>query len=179
MAAKRSVREVAAYVCAAILVVAACAVIWYRFTHHTAVEEPLAVPAVPYNDVRKAAIDLYVEQIKTVFQITLIALGLLIGLVAAKKDEARIVLGDRPEILMFIVAFSLLMLSLYMYYNQLGVLSSVLHSGADVYVSQSHSVIPDIMNPKLIYAGVFQFYFLIAGLFATALTLVSAHWLKE
>ena len=69
--------------------------------------------AAPFNDLTVKAVDLTLDQSRTCFQVTLVVLGALWGLMIAKKDETQIALKDSPEPTMFIVASALLLLSIW------------------------------------------------------------------
>jgi hypothetical protein len=71
------------------------------------IEALTAFSTVPFSDAVKAGMDLKVQESDTLFTVGLILVGGLLGLLAAKPDEARVTLQDRPEIVMFLAAIVL------------------------------------------------------------------------
>src|SRR5438132_13708684 len=64
----------------------------------------VTVQSMKYNERTKAAIDVRLDQGRSLFQLGLLVTGALWGLVIAKPDETRILLRHWPEIVRFILA---------------------------------------------------------------------------
>jgi hypothetical protein len=140
-----------------------------------------AVPFVgerPFNELTKAAIELRLDQAKTLTQLGLLALGALWALVISKKDEAGITLRDRPELLMFVEACLSLLLSFASYtFYATGVSDAYALAGQTC--AAPPMCIPDVFDPRIDDAFRFQWWFVLLGIVIAALTLVSAHRLRE
>lgn len=128
------------------------------------------------NDLIKAAIEVRLEQTKSLFELGLLLLGALWALLIAKKDEARIVLSDRPEVGMFLCASTLLLLSLLCHLLYAQEITDILSLAGKL--ADEKPSLPDIFNSNINYLFLAQCWFLVGGLVVAVLTLVSAHKLK-
>jgi hypothetical protein len=135
-------------------------------------EDVTVVKDMKLNDLIKAGVQLKVEQSRSEFQLSLLIIGVLWALIIAKKDEARIVLSDSPELIMFICA------------NLLLIMSSVFHifyveDIVNIY-SQAGGLpggdsIPDVFSSGINNPYRFQLWCLVGGIAVTAATLCCAH----
>jgi hypothetical protein len=132
----------------------------------------------PYNQLTKAANDARIDQSKNMLQVGLLLLAALWALVAAKKDEVRIVLSDRPELLMFLCASALLLSSFVFHFFFVSDVVYLYSVGAQVY-DKTHPSMPDMFDKNLSYSFQFQLMFLSSGFVVAVLTLISAHTLKR
>ncbi|MBA2646748.1 MAG: hypothetical protein H0U81_08115 [Pyrinomonadaceae bacterium] len=132
----------------------------------------------PLNELTKAGIELKLEQSRSLFQLALLSVGTLWGLLLAKKDEAGIVLADHPEICMFVCASFLLMLSLICHTFYLQKITNVYSLAGQLYEKEAPSI-PDVFGPNINYLFVSQCWFLVSGVTVALLTFISAHKLKE
>jgi hypothetical protein len=128
----------------------------------------------PFNDLTNALLELKVEQTKQVFDLGLLLLGALWALIIAKKDEANIVLSDRPEMIMFVCGNAMLLASLICHVTYVGQIRNALLLGGRLSDS-----IPDIFGSPLEAFFGAQVIFLAVGLTIAVLTLISAHRIKE
>jgi hypothetical protein len=133
------------------------------------------LPDLPYSDLIEDLIDIKRDQSGKLFDAALLLLGALFALMIAKKDEARIILADYPEVIMFVAASALLLASLACDITYLGVMSDSLYTGGR---SGSESM-PDIFGTAFEKFYTAQIIFLVGGVLAAAATLISAHRLKE
>lgn len=134
---------------------------------------------LPFNELTSKAIDTKLNLAETLFQIGILMLGALWGLVIAKKDEIQLVFSQRPEVVMFLGSSVLLLLSAcsYGFY-----LNQVSHYFVDASVSAVRGhlelSVPDIFDQNVNYLFFCQIISLGAGIINGVLTLVSTHRLK-
>ena len=127
------------------------------------------------TDLLKAAIDLKLEQSKSEFQLALVMMGALWGLMIAKKDEARIVLSDRPELLMFCCASVLLICSCISHFVYVDNIAYVFWLAGSI---ESGKSIPDVFESGVNNPFRSQLWCLLGGFFVGMFTLFSAYKLK-
>jgi len=135
---------------------------------------------IPYNEATKAALDIRVQHTGNLFELTVLSLGALWALVIAKRDEARIAFGDRPELIMFVFASLSLLLSILWHEIYLDTLGYFLLLGARTCFNAPEKCLPDVFEYgplKTVYT--FQEVFLALGAGHAVITLVSAHRIKE
>jgi hypothetical protein len=133
------------------------------------------LPDLRYNDLVANLIEIKREQSGKLFDVALLASGALFALLIAKKNEARIVLADYPEVIMLSAAIVLLLASLACDITYLGLMSDSLYTGGR---SGSKSM-PNIFESTFEEFYMAQIIFLCGGGLAAAATLFSAHRLKE
>jgi hypothetical protein len=147
----------------------------------------------------QAAMETRFAQAKDMFQIGVIFIGGLWGLLIAKKGEARLVLADGPEILMSVSATVLLGLSFGCHLFYVSEITKVYYSAGTIAVNvlensmkpdtlgniifPENTDIPmkiaDIFQPGINYLFDAQYGFLVAGVINAMLTFISAHKLKH
>jgi hypothetical protein len=132
----------------------------------------------PFNDLTAAGIQLKLSQSEQAFELALVAFAGLWALVLAKKDEAKIVLGDNPELVMFTCANVLLVGSVVSYFVYVQDINYVYEIAGRIEDKGVLKRIPDIFGSKLNRAFQSQLWMLFSGLIITCITLVSAHRLK-
>jgi len=132
----------------------------------------------PYNELIKSAVDTRIDQSKALFQVGLLMTAALWGLLIAKEQEAKLVLSDRPELWMFVCASLLLLVSFVCHISYLEVVAYFYHLGGEQYVPNNASL-PDMFDPKVDFLYEHQIWFLVAGFTTAAVTLISAHQLKD
>jgi hypothetical protein len=139
-----------------------------------------SLPDRPYNDLIKAAIDIRIDQSKSVFQLFLIFSGVLAGLLIAKPGEARLVVANVYDITMSACALLLLSLSLvsHLVYIQ-QVSSAYIVGGALKNFEKDSASMPDVLSDSIDYLFDFQWLFLLAGALVSFLVLLSVHKFKE
>jgi uncharacterized membrane protein len=133
------------------------------------------LPDLPYSDLIKDLIETKRDQSDELFDVALLGFGALFALMIAKKDEARIVLSDYPEIIMFVAAGALLAASLGCDVRYLGLMSDSLYTGG----RSAGDSMPDMFGSAFEEFYTAQLVFLCGGLAAAAATLISAHRIKE
>lgn len=169
------------------------------------IEALTAFSTVPFSDAVKAGMDLKVQESDTLFTVGLILVGGLLGLLAAKPDEARVTLQDRPEIVMFLAAIVLVFSSMICHElysdavseayfrasqdryttadaQQLSPttkLDAVPSDKSDPWFIESRITIQDLRDPSIEYLLRGQLVFVIFGLLVSACTLLSARFLKD
>jgi hypothetical protein len=138
------------------------------------------IEAIPYRDLVKAAIDANLAQSTGLFDVGLLLLGALWGLVIAKKDEGRITAGDFPELIMFLCASGLLLLSFLWHDYYLENLAGAYDLASRNCVQANMACFPDVLGvPNVEYLRNYQQIFLVLGGGIALVTIVSAHHLKE
>jgi hypothetical protein len=172
------------------------------------IDRILFFSTVVYNDLTKSAIDLKVHESNSYFDLSLLVTGALIGLMLAKPDEARITLKDKPELLMFIASGMLLLSSMLCHATYLtGITEACMDARFDrqvtafnpkseqdshwktetviggsstpVYTIESKLTMEDIRDPGIEYLLKGQTLFVLLGTALSALTILSAKFLKE
>jgi len=139
------------------------------------------IRALPFNLVSSKSIDARLTVAQTLFQLALLMIGALWGLIIAKKGEVQIVFEEPAEVFMFFSASIVLLLSICSYGFYLNKIS---HQFADAARALGNSElelplsVPDIFDQNVNYLFVLQIVTLVAGIFNGVLTLVSAHKLK-
>ena len=128
------------------------------------------------TDLLRAAVDLKIEQSRSEFQIALLAMGALWGLMIARKDEAQLVLSDTPELMMFWCSSGLLLASTVFHLMYVENIAYVYSLAGGINHGKS---IPDVFESGINNPYRFQFWALIFGLVTAFMTLLSAHRLKE
>ena len=128
-----------------------------------------------FNALLEAGIQLKVEQSRSEFQLALLAMGALWGLVIAKKDEARIVLADAPEIVMFCCASVLLLASCVLHFLYVDGIAYVYRVAGGMAGGKS---IPDVFAAGIENPFYFQFWLLLGGIAVAGFTLFSAYKMK-
>lgn len=139
----------------------------------------------PYSDAQKAGIDIRVEHSKSYFEMTLLTLGALWALIAAKKDETRIRPVNRPEILMLLGASTVLLLSVVWHNFYLDAVSVAYSRAIDLSSLPGAPPgvkgfqMPDVYQSAIDGLLGYQVKFFVFGVILAVVTLVSAHNLKE
>lgn len=133
---------------------------------------------ITFNELTGESIKSNVEFSRSLFQVGLLITGGLWGLIIAKKDEAGIVLKDKPEVIMFTCASLLLITSLICHSLYLSYVSYIYFLGGKTF-SLQHPTIPDIFDPNINNLFIYQIWCLVFGFLIAIVTLFSAHKLKE
>jgi len=127
---------------------------------------------VSLNENITQLIDIKREESAKLFDVALLVGGAIFALFIAKKDEAKIVFADVPEIVMFGSAVALLIASVLCNTRYQDLLASAL------LVGQGIGSMPNIFVTEFEAFHTWQWRFLAIGVFAAAVTLISAHRLK-
>lgn len=147
----------------------------YKFTTTSLVS---GLADIKFNELTNESIKNRIDFSRSLFQIGLLILGALWGLVIAKKDEAGILFADRPEWIMFLSASILLLASLVDHSLYLHDVSGILAIAGETYDGVEKSM-PDVFDPNINNFYMFQIAHLALGFLVAMLTLLSAHKLKE
>ena len=142
-----------------------------RANAHTSVESR------SLNEAMGRAIDLQLDQSKTLYEISVVVLAALWGLVVAKKDEARIGLKSYPEIMMFVASTALLLASLVWRVLYLESITDAYRAAGAVAGNSSVTDVPNVFDTKYLHMYRFQLRFLVFGVLTSMLTLVFTHQL--
>jgi hypothetical protein len=135
---------------------------------------------LPFNELTSKSVDTQLDLAKTLFDLALLMIAALWGLVIAKKDEIQLVSSQRSTVIMFFCASGLLLLSAYSYGSYLRKISSYFaDASAALTKSNLPLSVPDIFDQNVNHIFVWQYYSLVAGILNGVLTLVSAHRLKD
>lgn len=138
-----------------------------------------SIIARPFNDLTKTAVDINVEQSRSLFQVTLLVLGALWGLIIAAQPRApRIAQSDLPEIVMFVFANLLLVGSLFWHVLYLDSIADAYGLAASTCADVGKQCIPDVLDDQIHHLFKHQRALLIAGVIVSVLTLFSTHRLK-
>jgi hypothetical protein len=162
-----------------------------------------------YTELTKSGIDLNTGESDKFFDVTLVLLGTLAGLVLAKPKEAKMTLEDKPELLMFISAVMLLISSSICHMLYLSAVSDVCFKAktdrlitqvtpgsepnpdwkpetvltpvpsGPQYVVETQLTLQDVRDPGVEYLLRGQTWFLVFGFILVCMVLVSANLLKE
>jgi hypothetical protein len=141
-------------------------------------KEARQINSVAYTDPIKAAVAQKLEAAKGLFQASLLVVAVLWGLVIAKKDEHKLLLTDLPEFGMFLLANIWFVASCYSYTGYLDAMADV-HSRAPKYVEPADLRIMDFRSPLINGFYAIQQSLWVYGVVTAAMTLFSAHLLKE
>lgn len=163
---------------AILFIILTVVMIVYTVSSYNAVSIKKGIKDIPYNELIKASIDGKLDVSKSLFQVGLVSLAALWGLVIAKKDEASIVLSKNPELVTFICASLLLLLSLVSHVLYLETILSGF-SDAGLAFDEANKTIIDLFDPKFDYLFNWQINNLFAGTLTAIFTLFSAHKLNR
>ena len=135
-------------------------------------------PTLKRTELTKFYFDLKQEQAKNVGQAVMLLAAAVWGLLIAKSDETRIILGDWPEIVMFI-CFNLIVLA-YFVFSYL--ITNALISSLYVLVKNQEKLqveyLPDFSGTSIELLSQFTFWVFVAALLVAFFTFFSAHRLK-
>ncbi len=133
-----------------------------------------SVESLPLNEATRAAVELQLEQSRTIYQICVGLLLGLWGLIIAKREDLHIAFNDLPRLLMFVASNLLLFASLWWHVLYLRALTAGYQVAGATMQSGEAPSIPDVFDPM--YHGMFQFQscFVVAGGTFGVFTLISA-----
>ncbi len=135
-------------------------------------------PTLKRTDLTKLYLDVKQEQAKSIGQAVLLLAAAVWGLLIAKSDETRIVLGDWPEILMF-VCFNAVILAYFVFsYLYTNALASSLYVLANTQEQLGEERVPDFYGTSIESLNQFTFWLFVAALVVAGFTFFSAHRLK-
>lgn len=134
---------------------------------------------LPFNGLTEKSLDIRLDLSQNLFQLALLMLGSLWGLVIAKKDEAQIVFSKLPEVVLFIGASLLLIFSVVSSSLYVNKLTAYLSDAAIASAYSNEPSLPNVFNQNVNYLFIIQILNLGAGVLNGIFTLVSAHRLKE
>ena len=149
----------------------------YRFISRNFAEQPITLPDRPYNDLTDGGIQAKLTLSNNLFQVTLLVSAALAGLMIARDKEAGFVLSKPPEIIMFVVAGLLLLLSFVshaLYVNEI----SYLYFLAGKFADKTSPSMPDVADDNVSFLLKKQLDYFMAGAVLVAVTFLSAHVLK-
>ena len=161
---------------ASVVISLGCVVATVVISWNVSIAEGL--PDIPFNDLAAKSLEMRLDLSQSLFQLALLMLGSLWGLVIAKKDEAQIVFSKTPEVALFVGASLLLIFSVVshsLYINKL----TAYFSDAAVSAGGGELSLPNIFDQNVNYLFIIQILNLVAGVLNGIFTLVSAHKLKE
>src|SRR5207245_1594628 len=123
------------------------------------------------NELTQHAIEINIEQSRSLFQVSLLILGALWGLIVATETKARITRRDYPEIWMFVCANLLLVLSFLWHSIYLAGISDAYKVAATTCAEVS-KCIPDVLDDQIHHVFKYQRAFLVAGVVVSVLSLL-------
>lgn len=177
MSKRQLIRKVLAVLTA--LIAVACLTTTVIFIRGAKIME--GIPPLLMDDVTTKSIDARLVLAQSLFQVALLMVGALWGIVIAKPGEIQIVFRKSLEILMFISASVVLFVSIVCYGFYLDTITN-LFAGAVRARSKSAipiaAFIPDVFDQNVDYLFTLQFVSLGAGIVNGVLTLISAHRLR-
>jgi len=191
--------------CASLSLIALLAAIAFKAIR---IDQILLYSTAVYNELTKSAMDLKIHESNSYFDLSLLVVGALIGLILAKPEEARITLRDTPELLMFIASGVLLLSSMLCHVSYLTSVTEacmnarfdrqvtafnpgseqnkewkteavIAGSSSPVYTIENKLTMEDIRDPGIEYLLKGQTIFVLLGTALSALTILSAKFLKE
>ena len=149
----------------------------YEFVNRNFPEQPIIIPDKPYNDLTDGGVQAKLNLSTNLFQVALLVTAALAGLLIAKDKEARLILAKPPELIMFICAGLLLLLSFVSHISYLNEISYIYFLAGKLYVASRPSM-PDVSDGNINFLLVYQLKCLLLGLVLAAFTLFSAHVLR-
>ena len=174
MANSQTVRNSLAVLTA--LIAVACLTTTVFFVLGVSINE--GIPPLLMDDVTTKSIDARLILAQSLFQVALLMVGALWGIVIAKPGEIQLVSSDKHQMLMFASASIVLLVSIFCY----GIyLNKITGQFAEAVRSRSKSAvtlaafIPDVFDQNVNYLFKLQFWTLVAGIVNGVLTLVSAY----
>ena len=133
----------------------------------------LPIDPIELTEHVKAAIEKRLEFSTSMFQVALLLLAGMWGLVFSEKDRAYSILAERPEIAMLLMATAALASSFIAHFVFLWEMTSLLKSER-----LFNGLIPDIDNIDVSYALFSQMLTVLGGAVITATFVASGRWLK-
>lgn len=134
---------------------------------------------VPFNELTQLGIKMRVDSSQSMFQINLVILAALWGLVIARKDEVRLVMVHHSTVLLFVLANACLLgSSLAHLFLVHGVSSDYFTAGRLQPANQSLEI-PNAFVAEAEFWHLTQHWFFYPGVIVGIMTLISAHWFKE
>jgi len=139
------------------------------------------IKAVPYTEPTKAAVAQKLEGAKGMFQITMLVMAVLWGLLIAKKDERALFFSGshRQEVFLFITANLLFLASAYCYSGYTDAMSSVHVQGQVELEDPKDITIMDFNDPRINGFYVWQMRIWVTAMVVTGLALASAYGFRS
>jgi amino acid transporter len=132
-----------------------------------------------YTEPVKTAANAKLEGAKSLAQVAMLAIAVLWSLIIAKREERAMLLKDRPEVIMFIIANVLFVYTAFSYAIYTDAMSTVHTLGAHDYDDPKELTIMDYRDPRINDLYVWQTWIWGFAMVVTALVLFSAHGLKR
>jgi len=148
----------------------------FEFIKQHFTERKTIIPSVRYNDLTDGGMQANLTLSNNLFQIVLLVTLGLAGLLIA-RDEAKFVFGGGPEMVMFISAGLLLVLSFVSHVLYLKEVSYLYFYGGRR-LDLSNPFTPDISDENVNFLLTYQLEYLLCGIVIAAFTFLSAHKLK-
>jgi hypothetical protein len=149
----------------------------YDFISRHFAEQKITLPDRAYNDLTDGGIQAKLTLSTNVFQITLLISAALAGLMIARDEEAGFVLGSKPELIMFVLASLLLLMSFVSHAFFLTEISYLYFLAGKLF-DAAHPSMPDVADSNVNFLLNYQLVYLLVGLLLTFFTFFSAHVLK-
>lgn len=146
------------------------------------VEVDLGILPLTFNDVTNKSLDARMVLAQSLFQVALLMIGALWGLVIAKQGEIQIVFHERAETTMFVSASIVLLVSVFAYAIYLQKISDQFVDAVRAWSKsdiQLPVTVPDVFDQNVDYLFTLQWVSLAAGIINGVLTLISAHKLRK
>jgi hypothetical protein len=150
----------------------------YDFISRNFEEQKIHIPNRPYNNLTNGGIQTKLNLSSNIFQVALLLSAALAGLLIAKDNEARLVLGRAPEIAMFICAGLLILLSFASHILYLNEISNLYFLAGQLYEDSLPSM-PDVSDDNVNFLLAYQIKYLLSGALLAFFTFFSAHILKK
>jgi hypothetical protein len=148
------------------------------FVSRNFTEQKINIPDKPYNDLTDGGIQAKLSLSTNLFQIALLVIAALAGLLIAKDKEAGFVLAKAPELIMFACAGLLLTLSFVSHFSYVNEISYLYFLAGKLHDATRPSM-PDISDSNVNFLLVYQLQYLLSGVVLAAFTFFSAHVLKR
>jgi len=130
------------------------------------------------DDVTTKSIDARLVLSQSLFQVALLMIGALAAIIIAKPGETQIVFHKNPELLMFLSASVVLLISIVCYGFYLNKITEQFAAAVRARSKSAVPIatfIPDVFDENVNYLFKLQFVSLVAGVVNGALTLFSAY----
>jgi hypothetical protein len=132
---------------------------------------------IAYNDLTDGAIQTKLTLANTIFQVSVLVFAGLAGILVGKENEAKLVFGDVPEIIMLAIAGASLIASFVSYGLYVSEVSYLYQLG--IKLQGPTPTIPDVFHLSVSYLSSFQLLFFLCGLVIAMFTFISTHTLRR
>ena len=132
-----------------------------------------ALTEIAFNDMVKAAIDIRLNQSQSLFQVLLLLVAALAGMIIAERAEDRIGSNDIAELIMVFCAAGLFAASIHLYLTYLSEIEVAFRSAGPTNAHDEKPMMPNVLSDQVDVLYVAQRGFLLAGALISGIALFS------